>query len=400
MDGHVYRDVFAIWKGQQVPIYREIDDGRFFIRNVSYEYGAGWLMSVPGEVIKGYWGTETVKDTGWELYWKQQPWGYGSQKQQLAEFAEVILQQYPAFNYVLKKWQPFSTTEMMQALVVWLVHPDVEYLLAMGFENIAFSTMFYRLTDEKKKAYLQWIRKHPTEKEVTYNDLVTIIKYSTNIKGLNDFRVFRALVHSSCRPFVSFPVYKYLQKQIDKGICDSEFTAGNLYRDYRAMAVTAGHDISVPYWKYPADLRKAHEKVIAEVHRIERQKKKNEQKRVKKIAGNFADYDCNISGYRVFVTGDYAVWQHHAEVLHQCICAGGYYKSMGRGDFIIVFIHKDGFPVATAQVFPDGNVGQFYADEHDHQSYLPTPEIKKVFAAWKEKVPQKLFNCKKKKRSA
>ena len=401
-DGHVYRDVFAIWKKNRVPIYREIDDGRFFIRNVSYEYIAGWLMSVPGEVIKGYWGTETVKDTGWELYSKQQPWGDGdtAREKQLADFAKVIIKQYPAFKYVLKKWEPDTTMQMMQALIVWIEHPDVEYLFAMGFKNIAFSVAFYRLTDEKKKAYLQWIRKHPAEKEVTYNDLVTIFKYNTDMQSLNDFRVFRALVHSSVRPVVSFSVYKYLQKQIDKGVCDSEYTAGNLYRDYRAMAITAGHDINEHYWKFPADLRKAHEKVIEEVHRIERQKKKNEQNRAKKIVAKFADYDCNISGYRIFVTGDYSVWQYHADVLHQCICAGGYYKSMSRGDFIIVFIHKDGLPIATAQVFPSGNVGQFYMDEHDYKNCLPTPEVKKVFAEWKAKVPSELFNCKKKKGAA
>ena len=392
-DGHVYRDVFAIWKKNRVPIYREIDDGRFFIRNVSYEPLSGWLMSVPGEVLRGYWGSETAKDTGWELYCKQQPWGDDDTDKDILhqDFAEVILRQYPGFKYVLKKWKPDSTTTMMKALIFYIQHPQIEYLLAMGFENVAFSPAFYRLTDAKKKMYLSWIKQHPEEKKVSYNDLVTIHLYGITLKKLGDYRVFRGLVHYSVRPLISYPVYEYLQKQIDKGIYESEDAAGFLYRDYRVMAISAGHNVDDPYWKYPADLRKAHEKVIEENKRIERQKERNKQKMMKKLALKFADYDCNISGYRVFVTGNYKEWQHQAKVLHQCICASDYYSKMGKGEYTIVFIHKDGNPIATAQVFPNGRTGQFYADEHDRKNCLPTPEVKKVFERWKEKVPPELF---------
>ena len=77
--------------------------------------------------------------------------------------------------------------------------------------------------------------------------------------------------------------------------------------------------------------------------------------------------------------------------MHQCICAAGYYQGTAEGNYTIVFIQKEGEPVATAQVFPDGRIGQFYADEIDRSNCAPSEEVRAAFNKWLESVPKSKF---------
>ena len=63
------------------------------------------------------------------------------------------------------------------------------------------------------------------------------------------------------------------------------------------------------------------------------------------------------------------------------------YKKMANQEEILVFIQKDGIPVATAELFAKNRIGQFYADEHSG-----TPE---VFTTWLRDKPDLLKHVKK-----
>ena len=91
------------------------------------------------------------------------------------------------------------------------------------------------------------------------------------------------------------------------------------------------------------------------------------------------------------MTSDYCEWQRQADALHQCICAAGYYQGTADGNYTIVFIQKEGVPVATAQVYPDGRIGQFYGDEIDRTNCAPSDEVRAAFNKWLEVVPKSKF---------
>lgn len=53
---------------------------------------------------------------------------------------------------------------------------------------------------------------------------------------------------------------------------------------------------------------------------------------------------------------------------------------------ILVFIKKDNQPVATAELFYNKKVGQFYGNETNRENCKPNDEVKKVFYEWLENV--------------
>ena len=155
-DARVTRVVYGIWKNNRVAIYLEDDDANYYIKNIDLVFMNGWLMSVPGETYRQYGQTYTVRDEEWSRY--SEPLSmyatYG-QEELVKQMEELCIELYPDFVYVTKKWTAVTTAQLMEALTIWKEHPDIEFLLAMDFENIAFSPAFYRLGEEKKRAYIR-----------------------------------------------------------------------------------------------------------------------------------------------------------------------------------------------------------------------------------------------------
>lgn len=183
----------------------------------------------------------------------------------------------------------------------------------------------------------------------------------------------------------------------------------NVYSDYTRMLFRSDHNVKDDYWRWPSDIQAFHDRLreeerikreaerLAEAERertrqIERVKKDKERAKVlKNIEKKFKSFCSIIDGYSIFVTSDYEEWQKQAKALEQCICAAGYYQSMADGRCTIVFIQKEGVPVATAQVYPDGRIGQFYGDEIDRANCTPSDEVKEAFNKWLETVPKSKF---------
>ena len=403
-DGRVTRLIYGIWKGNKVPIYLEDDDDNHYVKNCDCVFMNGWMMSIPGETYKSYGYTYTVQDEEWCKIDKSLGWFAWKNKAKLIEkFGDLAIYLYPSFKYVLKKWKPRNTSLLMKALIIWKEYPDIEFLLAMGFEDIAFSPAFYRLSDSKQKTYCKWMRNNPGCTNICFKKLQTIVCHNLSVKEWNDYQAF---LDQTLSPIsISYPIYKYLAAQIAKlpnnwtprGISDE-------YEDYKVMAKRAGHNLKEEYWKFPSNLVKAHDKVMAEVARIEEAERiakekaaaeeaRINKKRLKAIAKKFKDIPELIDGYSIFISTDYDEWKRQAEVLHQCICSGGYFQKVLKGECTIIFIQKNGKPEATAQIMPNGKLNQFYADEHSGipGGSLPSEEIKTAFNKWLGLVPKSKF---------
>ena len=124
----------------------------------------------------------------------------------------------------------------------------------------------------------------------------------------------------------------------------------------------------------------------------EEEKRLREQKKaIKRIEKKFAEINKSIDGYSIFVTSNYDEWQKQAKALHQCICACGYYQGTADGNYTIVFIQKEGKPIATAQIYQNGTIGQFYADETDRNNCKPSEEVSAALDKWMAQVPKSKF---------
>jgi hypothetical protein len=408
-DARVTRCVYGIWKDHRIAIYLEDDDANYYIKNLEFVYMNGWLMSIPGEKYTRYGYSYTVQDEEWSRY--SEPlnlWAIHGREKLIKQMEELCIELYPDFVYVIKKWKAVTTAQLMEALTIWKEHPDIEFLLALGFEEIAFSPAFYRLGDEKKKAYCKWMRQHPECNDITYKKLQTIMCHNLSPKEWNDYQNFLNYGYYSDKITISYPIYKYLAKQIEKdpGFAPDEIMM--LYDDYKSMARQAGHDLKEKYWKFPSHLKQAHDKVMEELRLIEEAKRiakekaeaeelRKNQTRLKALAKKFKDVAELVDGYSIFISTDYDVWLKQADVLHQCICSAGYFQKMARGDCTIIFIQKDGNPIATAEILKNGKLNQFYADERSGTpgGSLPSAEVKAVFNRWLESVPKSKFKTRK-----
>ena len=167
------------------------------------------------------------------------------------------------------------------------------------------------------------------------------------------------------------------------------------YNDYLRMAKAVGHDIKDPYWKIPYDLKKFHDKVFAENKAIKAAKNKDKEVKMGMLLGDMLKFNTEIDGYQIFIPTDYAEISKQCDVLYQCLLRCHYDEKVLKQDIILVFIRKEGVPIATAEVFYNKKVGQFYADEHDHNNCTPTKEVNDVFYKWLETFKPKKANLEK-----
>ena len=148
------------------------------------------------------------------------------------------------------------------------------------------------------------------------------------------------------------------------------------------MAKRVGHDVEDEYWKYPNDLKKAHDKDMKEQKALDKAKNKVKELKLQAVVKDMLKFNENVDGYDIFIPDNYDVIKKQCDVLYQCLLRCGYDEKMIKQDIILVFIQKDGKPIATAEVKYDKKVGQFYADEHNRGNCLPSKDVEDAFNKW------------------
>ncbi|MBR4823621.1 MAG: PcfJ domain-containing protein, partial [Spirochaetaceae bacterium] len=319
----------------------------------------------------------------------------------------LILKKYPDFVYTLKKWRgelyymTGTLPVIFEALQVWKEHPEAEYLFALHCDNIAFSKSFWKLSEKKRREISKWILQHKTNAGgYTLRQIQNIIKYKMTMDEFRDYENFKSECYTAA---MGVPVYRYFKR---KGYAGHSMWA--TYCDYRKMAKSAGHNIRQKYWAFPSDLEKAHAKVLRECIAIAEARKLAEKKRLAALEKNMFENlkkTCEVlqsfggvyGGYEIIFTDNMQEWEKQAKALHQCIVRCSYYKKMANQEEILVFIQKDGIPVATAELFAKNRIGQFYADEHSGtpEGSKPSEEVQHVFTTWLRDKPDLLKHVKK-----
>lgn len=385
------------YQDMEYDFYKEDEDGCVTCRNLYTSAMNGYRIAFPGiKDSSGYLGIDECVEEDWRSLdnkIKCFPSHFI-----LANEENQIVWNYPDFRYVLKKWTG-TLAEVMEALNIWKKFPEIELLLAGGYENIAFNKNFWRLTEKNRRAVALWLRQH---EKANYTLAHVQMCIKDNLSD-EEWKEYVAWNNSHYGKNVSYKLYKYLQKQ--------EQFAGRIpgikgtYTDYKKSFSSPynTHNYNEDYWKFPKDLFAAHQRINDEINEaIELERQQAAEKRAKdernvyarlgRIAKKFGAYNAEIDGYSIFITSSMKEWNLQAKTLHQCIVASGYYKGMSRKEYLIVFIRKDGKPIATAQIYKDKKIGQFYADEHGGpNNSRPTEEVQQMFDKWLATLPPLLW---------
>ena len=394
---------------QYFDFFRVYESGKKECRNLYLSCYGGYSITYPGAYARSDYGDRRGE------YYTEEEWGecniyHVGWEQRVTDHSgdiHQILKKYPDFVYTLKKWRgeryyiTCNLPKIFAALQVWKEHPEAEYLFALHCDNIAFSKSFWKLSEKKRREISKWILQNKENAAgYTLRQVQNIIKYKMTMDEFNDYEAFKSSCYTAA---MGVPVYRYFKR---KGYAGHSMWA--TYCDYRKMAKSAGHNIRQEYWSFPSDLNKAHAKVLRECNAIAEARKIAEKKRLAAIEKNMFENlkkACEVlqsfggvyGGYEIIFTDNMQEWEKQAKALHQCIVQCSYYKKMANQEEILVFIQKDGVPVATAELFAKNRIGQFYADEYSGtpEGSKPSKEVQNIFTTWLSDKPDLLQHVKK-----
>lgn len=389
---HVVRVVNARWNGSRrtgikegdMDVFRQYDDGREEVRNLAFSNMGGYFIydTAPEE-----WDSPVIKVAALCT-----PTFESSNKvftNISADEREMIERRYPGFRWFMAKildHRPGVTCcEVFEYLKAWLLWPECERLFNAELYKLCTSRAFAQATYREQVRIAAYLKAHTEIKDPGLGEIRQIMKNGWSQDEYNVVKRYR----------IDDAMLRYLKAQLRKGtLFREEYSLEALYgiyRDYIQMARECGHDMADNYWKYPSDLRKAHDKVMKEnasrkaAMLLEKQKKYAAA--VKKFVGKVFK-DGNLD---VFVPGDVKDISEQATVLHQCLVSADYIGKVIDRDCILVFIRQNGKPVATAELDRNGKVVQFYGDEivHDYDLMKPSAESEEALNAWLKKFKPK-----------
>lgn len=382
-DGELVRVINAVPRAAKkshlsLDVYKEYESGRCQCRNL-YSSMTGYRVAFPDEVTSLYHNgscsfIQKLEDFG-DISRIPAFYYYSGGVDKISQ--KLILEKYPDFKYVMKKWSG-TLAQTIDALAIWHDHKDVEFLLAAGWTKLALNKSFWRMSEKKRKEIVSFKKNNPECRGMSLSDIQKILKYGISVDEFREYEKF-CWRHSQTR----YDVYKYLQK-----IGKADFLGVSLYRDYWKLLKQTEHNKNDDYWKYPKDLQRKHDELLQEVENINQMKQiqslKEKQERYSKVVKKLLKYGTEIDGYSVFVPETVEQIAEQAKVLHQCLVANDYVSKVINKSCVLVFIQKDSVPIATCQLLKGDKIGQFYADELDRDNCLPTDEVMAVMNKWIE----------------
>ena len=402
---------------KQLDVYREYETGtyyeeqRFFARNVVSTM-MGYLVFYPNEKIisSGYYYGGNNKAANepedWTDYGTERVGGLYPSNNTSDTDIENVLKVYPDFKYVINKINraDLNNPLLFDILNVYKKHPEVEGLCKLGLYRIALNQQLYKLTLPKRKQVIKFIMDHHTEmdKHTTLRSIQACMKYKSDLTTYKKYqniwwkRTFEEYLYLIKKGYIQYEKVKDMD--YEKETPDSVNTR-RLYDDYLEMCKKVGHDLKDSYWHFPSNLQKSHAKVMEELKEVRETASKLKGDYLKAVMKPMLKYNRQVNGYDIFVADDIEIIQKQCDALYQCLIRNGYINKVLMQEEILVFIWKDEKPIATAEIFYNGKLGQFYGDERGHREgkdCTPDKEVQDAFNEWfktfkpiKEKAPKR-----------
>lgn len=384
MDRHIVRIVEAKWAGNrrrgieegQMDVFRQYDDGREEVRNLAFSSMGGYFLydTAPESWSKPCIDVKALKVpnispnkvfTNVSAYERN-----------------CIEERYPGFRWFMAKildHRPSTTcAEAFDFLKAWLLWPECERLFNGGYYKLCTSRSFAQATYREQMRICTYLKQHPDIQDPGLGEIRTIMK--------NGWTQDEYDVVKHCR--IDNEMLRYLKRQLRLGtIFREDYSLEALYgiyQDYWRMAKDCGHDMENAYWKYPSDMREAHDKVMKECKNMEAARLKAKQKKYARAVKKFVGKVFKDGAIEVYVPGDVNDISEQASVLHQCLVTADYVGKVADRECILVFVRSAGKPLATAEIDRRGKVVQFYGDERVRIDDVmkPCKEAEEALGKW------------------
>lgn len=364
-------------KGRSLDVFKEYESGKTICRNIYYGSMGGYRVAFPKELTSLYREGYCQFEQKLEKYGECNIPVFKYYSRDLNEQEkELICSLYPDFKYVLKKWSG-SIARTLELLRIWKCHKEVEFVLAGGYTSLAFNKSFWKMTEQKRKEVAMFLKKNPEYQVKPLSTIQTIIKYKLTKQNLVEYEDF-------CDSYgkVRYDVFRYLEKC---GLDD--YTGVQLYHDYWNLLKQTPHSKAEHYWRYPKNLAQKHQILLQEVEQInalkEKEKLNQRQEQYFKAVKKLLKYKLEVDGYSVYIPETVEDISFQARILNQCLITNDYIGKVINKRCVLVFIRKNGCPVATAELFKGDKIGQFYCNQNN-KNYIPSKKIKEVMNKWIE----------------
>lgn len=388
-----------------IDVYKEDEDGNAWRRNLYMSMWGGYVVMFPGHprntTSYSYsYDPSIAEEEDWEEC-SRSLFGFSRTHLNDTERGNIIMYHYD-FKYVFNKYCFRNLREVMDKLIIWKQHPELELMLAAGFEKLGMNKQLYRMKPENRKEVMKFCRNNPDACNLNYREIRLCMKSDNPDLMIRYFELVptwkrtgwsRDNYHSSSS--INIAEFTYLDR---KKLASNEGV--DMYCDYMYMLRRSNHNTDDPYWHFPQNLKKQHDKLLEE-ERIEREAKKRAEEERKaaemkkrdsdfqKVCKKYKKYNSVVGDYNIYISTDYDDWKKQADALHQCIVYADYMKHVAERRCLIVFIRKGDEPIATAEILPGKKLGQFYGNEIDRNNCKPSEEVQQVFNKWLEKVTVK-----------
>lgn len=387
IDGQIVRVVNASWdenrrkgiKAGNMDVFREYEDGREECRgNLCYLYMGGYLLEDPDHPAE--WGKPLMDCKALKTACVSANAIYTNISH---HEIETVKERHPGFRWMLDKILANRTgvqvTEVFAYLKAWLLWPECERLYNGGYYKLALSRTFTQATYRKQSEIMQYLKQHPEILDPGFGEICTLMK-----SGMSQDDYWLMKRHKG----IGADLLKYLHAQLRKGTCfREEYSIDALYgvyQDYIYMVRQCGHDKNDNYWKFPGDLRAAHDKVVKEKARIDEAKLMKRNGKYLEAVKKFVGKTLQEGDLQVYVPESIKDINLQATILHQCLVSADYIGKVIEGRCLLVFIACKGRPMATAEINKNGNLVQFYGDEWA-RNMKPGKDAEAALYAWCKK---------------
>lgn len=281
-------------------------------------------------------------------------------------------------------------------------YQEIEMLRKCGFEFLLQSKNCLNRLKKGDKTFMKFLFQMYKLKltNYTYNWYIGYYKlYGMDLNHINEYNfAFEKCemaknenIHKNCYGYNERAIYKVLKTREDYirlyHYLNRHPIDYSRYCDYLDMAERVGHNLNEEYWLFPNDPNKAHDKVMEEVKNVREMNNQLKGDYLHEVVVDLMKFNAKVNGYDIFITDNLDIIQKQCDDLYQCLIRNNYVTKVLMQEEILVFIWKDGKPLATAEVFYNKQVGQFYGDERGHSnggSCKPTKDVETAFYKWLE----------------
>lgn len=375
---------WAYWKDKKLDVIKH----RLFLNgnvaeiikvrpNLSFNVFGGWLVAFPNETERHYYyGNREVKLYDYEVCDKIPNVYY----EQPTDLKDKLKEFYPTYKYLIDKANNMRYNELFKimriaeqtgktSIIEWLVENHQTNLITLNNLKNNFNADIFN-----------FIKEH---KEIHYLD-IRAVKLAIK-EGVEYERAKRAVDYY----FSDIKLQDYLLNQVQKKNDIS------YYNDYKKMCKRLKKNWDDPYWRYPKDLIKAHNKVMQEIKAVELAKKIQENKDIinkilskkkKSLKYNFID-----GSFECYFPYEYEDIEQQAEELNQCLITAEYYKKYANNKSILIFVKYKNKRYATCEIDSEKHIKQFYRNESNRYDCDATPVLKAVMNKFLDTLPKRVI---------